>query len=434
MHALLPIILAASSGGRDPEETGVQAAAEFAKRPILHVDMDAFFAAIEQRDHPEWRGLPVVVGAPPDRRGVVSTASYEARRFGVHSAMPSRTAARLCPNAVFVPVDMARYRAVSARLMEILHSYTPQVEPASIDEAFLDVRGAYPHWPDPVVLARALKERIRDELGLTASVGVAPNKFLAKLASDLNKPDGLTATPWEPEAVRSFLAPLPVTRLWGVGPVTAGRLARLGIRRIGDLQRLDPRALSRRLGPAAARQLLALAAGEDPRTVAPERVEKSISHEITFEQDCTDPAVVRRRLIELAENVGARLRRAGKSARTGQLKLRYGDFHTITRRRTFPKPAAADRFLIRCALELLAREDLSRPVRLVGFGVLNLVPEPGMETAGPFQPELFEEGPRSGEHGAAGAADARLDQAVDRLRRQYGRNILRRGDWPSGVR
>ncbi len=397
------------------------ASAESAKRPILHVDMDAFYAAIEQNDHPELQGKPVVVGAPPDRRGVVSTASYEARRFGVHSAMPSRTAGRLCPHAVFLPVRMERYREVSRQVMEILRSFTPVIEQISIDEAFLDIRGSAGRGCTPVEIACRIKKRIRDKTGLTASVGVAPNKFLAKLAGDLQKPDGLTVAPADPEAVRRFLAPLPVTRLWGVGPALARRLATLGVRTVGQLQRCEAARLVRCLGPAAALHLQQLARGEDSRCVVTAREEKSISNETTFPVDCRDPDRVRQTLLELVEKVGRRLRSSGKLARTGQLKLRYADFRTLTRQTKLGPPTNSDRRLLQCAFELLDKTPLSKAVRLVGFGVHGL--EDGNAD---LQPSLFE----AGEVHLSRETEARLDRAVDRLREQFGPGILRRGAWP----
>ena len=309
-------------------------------RTILHVDMDAFFAAIEQRDRPEFRGRPVVIGAPPDRRGVVSTASYEARVFGVHSAMPSRTAARLCPQAVFLPVNMAHYHEVSGQIMDLFASFTPHVEQLSVDEAFLDVAGATRLYGDPPDIARTLKDRIKEETGLTASVGVATNKFLAKLASDLEKPDGLTVLPAEPEHILAFLAPLPVEKIWGVGPSASARFRGAGLRTIGDIQVLSEHSLQQLAGKAFGTHVWRLAHGRDSRTVQPDQGARSISNEYTFDEDCTDPGQVRARLIELTEHVGWRLRRAGLWAGTAHLKLRYEDFTTITRQRTLSGPAA----------------------------------------------------------------------------------------------
>jgi len=392
---------------------------------ILHVDMDAFFAAIEQRDHPEFRGKPVIVGAPPDRRGVVSTASYEARVFGVHSAMPSRTAARLCPHGVFLPVRGERYQEVSGLLMALFREFTPLVEPVSIDEAFLDVSGALRLWPDPVTLAREMKQRIRERLQLTASVGVAPNKFLAKLASELHKPDGLTVVPESAAEIEAFLAPLPVRRIWGVGPATEEILGRVGIRTIGQIQHLAESDLARLLGPAAARHVRELAFGRDSRSVNPETEEKSLSAETTFDEDCADVAVVRQTLVELTERVGRRLRACGREAGTGHIKLRFSDFRTITRQRALRPPSRSDRQLLQCALELFAAETGQGPIRLVGFGVSNLT-TPAEATGEPIQPSLF---PTGEETQAAAQAEGELDRAVDALRERYGEQILRRGSW-----
>jgi len=395
-------------------------AAEFARRPILHVDMDAFYAAIEQHDKPSLRGRPVIVGAPPDRRGVVSAASYEARRYGVRSAMPSRAAARLCPHAVFLPVRMVRYREVSQQIMGIFREFTPLVEQISIDEAFLDVRGVARHWPSPEAVARAVKQRIREKTELTASVGVAPNKFLAKLASDLDKPDGLTVTPWREDEIAEFLAPLPVSRLWGVGPRTAEALERMGLSTIGDIQRADPVLLARRLGPAAADHLLCIAFGRDDRPVVTEHEEKSISHEITFLEDVSDRDHVRDVLVELTERVGARLRRTGRRARVIRVKVRFSNFRTITRSRTLPRPTDVDHDLIHSALELFEHVPESQPVRLIGFGVQDLTPS-GESLQ---QPSLF---PDSQAGGAEAERYRRLDRAVDELRERFGDSAVRWG-------
>ena len=393
---------------------------------ILHVDMDAFYAAIEQRDRPELRGRPVVVGAPPDRRGVVATCSYEARPFGIHSAMPSRTAGKLCPHAVFVAPRMERYEEVSRQVMAILHDYTPLVEPVSVDEAFLDVRGALRLWADAVALAHDLKQRIRTRLELTASVGVATNKYLAKVASDLQKPDGLTIVPATKPEMLAFLAPLPVTKIWGVGKRTEQVLARAGFQTIGDIQRATEPGLAAVVGTNAARDIWQLAHGQDDRPVATDWEEKSISAEETFDVDCADPDVLSQTLLELVERVGARLRQAGKLARTGQIKVRFGDFSTITRQRAFSAPTNTDRGLLRCARELYEREYVQRPVRLLGFGVANLV-EPGAASRA-AQPELF---PEAGADRPA-ARDYHLDRAVDAVRERFGGDALKRGVWPRG--
>jgi DNA polymerase-4 len=385
---------------------------------ILHIDMDAFYAAVELLDHPELRGQPVVVGSPPDKRGVVSTASYEARQYGIRSAMPSRTAGRLCPHAVFLPVRMDRYLEVSEQVMAVIESFTPVYEQISVDEAFLDLAGVLRRWKTGRALAVALKDRIRDELKLTASVGVAPNKFLAKLASDLKKPDGLLVAPDEPEAIAAFLAPLPVSRIWGVGKVTEARLLECGIRTIADVQRLRPDTLAGYVGESLAAHMTELAWGRDDRAVVTEYEAKSISSETTFDEDCTDPEVVRQTLIEQVEHVGHRLRAEDKRARIGHLRLRFEDFTTITRQMRLARPTHADRDLVQCAAELFSREKVKRPVRLVGFGTS------GFGEGGERQGELalgpFERQPEP-------AKVDRLDQAADQLRERFGRTAVRRG-------
>lgn len=382
--------------------------------------MDAFYAAIEVLDHPEWRGLPLVVGSPPDQRGVVSTCSYEARRFGIHSAMPSRTAGKLCPQAIFVPPRMDRYADISAQIMSLFEEFTPFIEPLSLDEAFLDVAGALRLWGDPVAIARELKGRIKSRIGLTASVGVACNKFLAKMASDMNKPDGLTVVPVTEPEIMAFLAPMPVTKMWGVGKVTGARLEQEGIRTISQLQALDLRAMERLFGKAGAVDMADLARGRDTRPVVTHWEEKSISNEHTFPHDEADIGLVRQRLLELAEEVGGRLRKSGKLAKTAQIKLRFSDFSTITRQMSFPAALNSDRELIACAVTLFEREHVVRAIRLVGFGVNNLV-TPDQEA--PVQPELFAELSGTRQDGR----NKKLDQAVDALRQSFGNDVLKRG-------
>jgi DNA polymerase-4 len=394
-----------------------------AARTIFHVDMDAFFAAIEQRDRPELRGLPVIVGARPEQRGVVATCSYEARRFGIHSAMPSSTAARLCPDAIFLAVRRERYSEVSGQVMAAFRATTPIVEPVSIDEAFLDVTGVPGSQEDPPALGYRLKRRIFLDTGLTCSVGIAPNKFLAKIASDLRKPDGLTMVPFAPAEIEAFLAPLPVKRIWGVGGRTADHLAQHGLRHIGQLQKLSPEALSRICGPTFGPRLWELAHGRDDRPVeAGPREEKSISHEETFVTDIADRARLRQELLELVEKVGRRLRQAERQARTVQIKLRFADFRTITRQQSLAQATASDRILVAAAMDLFSRQELPQPIRLIGFGVSGLE-EPRSEQ-GLWQPSLFaEEDPVDQEREQA------LDETIDELRKQYGDQIIRRGTW-----
>lgn len=382
--------------------------------------MDAFYAAVEALDHPEWRGLPVVVGSPPDQRGVVATCSYEARRFGIHSAMPSRTAGKLCPQAIFVAPRMDRYAEISSQIMAIFEEFTPFVEPLSLDEAFLDVSGALRLIGDAVTIARELKGRIKSRIGLTASVGIAINKFLAKMASDMNKPDGLTVVPVTEPEIMAFLAPLPVTKMWGIGKVTGARLEKEGIRLIGQLQALDLRTMERLFGKAGAVDMADLARGRDSRPVTTHWEEKSISNEHTFLHDEADAEHVRQRLLELAEEVAGRLRKSGKLARTAQIKLRFGDFSTITRQMSFPAALDSDRELIACAMTLFRRERVARPIRLVGFGVSNLV---APAQAAPAQQELFADLAGSARDGR----NKKLDQAVDAVRQSFGSEAIKRG-------
>ncbi len=357
-------------------------------RVILHVDMDAFYAAVEVRENPELAGKPLIIGHE-GRRGVVSTCSYEARKFGVRSAMPSVLASRLCPDAIWLPGRMELYIAVSATLRRMFDEEAPVVEPLSIDEAFLDVTGLAAGLAHGAAIARVLKDRIRNEQRLTASVGVAPNKFLAKLASDLEKPDGLCVFPKDDVARR--LWPLPVERLWGVGPKTAEVLRRGGLRSIGDIAGVSETGLAALVGPRMAAHLAALARGEDDRPVSASRESKSISEERTYADDLTDAREIDRELLARAEGVARSLRRHGLLARTVHLKVRTGDFETAMRSRTLHEPTdLADpisdgvRALLRARIELGGRG-----IRLLGVGVSaltatgsvpeSLFPDPGTE-------------------------------------------------------
>jgi nucleotidyltransferase/DNA polymerase involved in DNA repair len=338
-------------------------------RHILHVDMDAFFASIEQRDHPEWRGKPVVVGAGPHERGVVSTCSYEARKFGIHSAMPSREAGRRCPHAIFTPGNHALYAAVSQQVFAVFGRYTPFVEPVSVDEAFLDVSGSLRLFGPPETIAASIRGDLRRELGITGSVGIAHNMFLAKLASDMRKPDGQTVVPRDPADVRAFLAPLPVRRLWGVGKTTAELLQGAGLTTIGDIQRMPPDALSRWVGNSLANHLARLAVGHDERDLTFEWEEKSISRENTFGEDTRDSALLADTLRELADDVGRQVRQSGHFATVARLKLRWSDFRTITRQRPFVAPARDDFTFREMAESLFEAAYDGAAVRLIGFGV-----------------------------------------------------------------
>ena len=385
-------------------------------RLIVHVDMDAFYASIEMRDNPQYRGLPVVVGASPGSRGVIAAASYEARRYGIRSAMPVGEALARCPQALFLAVDMAKYRAVSSQLFEILETFTPQVEPISIDEAFLDLTGCpppagaeHPSEPEslPHAVGRIIRARIRELLQLPASVGVAPNKFLAKLASELAKPDGLRHIgAAEAEAV---LAPLPLTVLRGVGAHTQQRLQGLGLRTVGDLQRTPASVLRASLG-FAAEDLTRLSRGLDDRAVQTSRQTKSIGRETTFEQDTTDREFLARTLGVLAEDVARTLRAEGLAGRTVTLKVRYSNFRTLTRNLTLPAPTNAGAVLYRAAARLLERIGVQiPPVRLVGVSISGLGP------ARLAQVPLF--GPDD--------PNARIDEVVDAINERFGDQTIR---------
>ena len=372
------------------------------QRTILHVDMDAFFAAIEQREHPEYRGKPVIVGGLSSR-GVVATASYEARRSGVHSAMPMTTARRRCPDGIFVQGNYALYRAVSAEIFAIFSRYSPLVEPLSIDEAFLDVTGMGLLAPSPRDLAQRLKAEIREKTALVASVGIAPNKFLAKLASDLEKPDGLVEIRAE-DAVRR-IAPLPVRRLWGVGRRTEEKLLAQGIKTIGEMQQADEKKLARSLGTRAAHALKELSFGRDERRVEPDHEAKSIGKEVTFERDLKSAEEAERELLSLAEKVGWRLRLAGVAARTIQLKVRRADFTTFTRSRTLFEASAHDEPIFRTARDLFRELGIKSGIRLLGVTGENFEPS--------ALPSLFRDEKKE-----------RLYGAIDALKKRFGESII----------
>jgi DNA polymerase-4 len=348
-------------------------------RTILHVDMDAFYASVEQRRHPELRGQPVIVGAP-GARGVVAAASYEARVFGVHSAMPSVQARRLCPHAVFVPGDHEHYGEVSQRLMAVFTSFTPLVEAISLDEAFLDVTGSRRLHGDGPAIGAKIRGAVLDQEGLTCSVGVAPSKFVAKLASEAAKPrvgahgpePGLGVKVVEAHEVLAFLHPLPVQALWGVGPKTLERLQGIGVHSIADLADLDERALLSTLGTANGAHLRQLALGLDDREVVPDHRPKSIGHEETFARDHHRLDTLQLELVRLGDSVAARLRAAGVAGRTVSIKVRFHDFRTITRSVTLPSAVATGPDVIRAAGDLLDRIDPSSGVRLLGVHVSQL--------------------------------------------------------------
>jgi DNA polymerase-4 len=380
--------------GRDPR---FAADADDTGCTVLHVDMDAFFATVEVRRRPDLRGRPVVVGGAGPR-GVVASASYEARRYGVRSAMPSMRARALCPSAVFLPPDFAEYGAASRAVMQIFRDVTPLVEPLSLDEAFLDVAGARRLLGRPRDIAAAIRARVAAEQQLTCSVGVAPTKFVAKLGSAGAKPDGVVVVPRA--LVLDYLHPLPVDALWGVGEKAAATLLRLGLRTVGDLAAAPPAMLRHALGPAAATHLHELAHGRDPRAVQPDQAEKSIGAEVTFDTDVTDPAVIRRAMLGLAEKVAVRLRAGGLAGRTVTIKVRAADFRTVNRSRTLPGGTDVAHEILGTAWSLWQALRFPDSVRLVGVRVDGLTDA----ASAARQPTLGE--PERGWREAEAATDA----------------------------
>jgi DNA polymerase IV len=355
--------------GRDPR-FGPEA--DDAGCTVLHVDMDAFFAAVEVRRRPELRGRPVVVGGVGPR-GVVSSASYEARRFGVRSAMPAMRARALCPQAVFLPPDFSAYSEASQAVMRIFHDVTPLVEPLSLDEAFLDVAGARRLLGRPALIARDIRARVADEQRLTCSVGVAPTKFVAKLGSTRAKPDGVIVVPVG--QVLDFLHPLPVDALWGVGERAAETLHRLGLGTVGELAAAPVGMLRGALGDASATHLHELASGRDPRRVVSEHVDKSIGAEMTYDTDVADPMIIRRSLLALSEKVGARLRAGGHVGRTIAIKVRLADFRTVNRSRTVPTTTDVAREIFETSWALFEALGAAEHIRLIGVRVEGLAAE-----------------------------------------------------------
>jgi DNA polymerase-4 len=380
-------------------------------RTLLHLDLDAFYSSVEQLDDPSLRGRPVIVGGP-SRRGVVCAASYEARRFGVRSAMSTAEARRRCPEGVFLPPRFERYGELSERVFGIYRSYTPLVEPLSLDEAFLDVTQSRSLHGGGRDIAVAIKREVRAGTGLTVSAGVAECKMAAKIASDLGKPDGLVEVP--EGGVAPFLAPLPISRLWGVGKVTEAALRKLGVATIGDLTRFPEAVLVDRFG-SHGRHMKALALGDDPRPVVPDEEAKSVGAEDTFQEDLRGEEALLPQLLAQSGKVARRLRAAGRRGRTVTLKLKYADFTLVTRRCTLDVPTDDGAAIFGAVRADLRRADLSRPVRLTGVSVSGF----GEEGAPP-QLELFGSEPAPGE-----AKRARLNTAIDDLADRFGDGAVR---------
>ncbi len=397
---------------------------EATRRAIIHVDMDAFYASVEQRDRPELRGKPVIVGGHPTR-GVVTAASYEVRPFGVRSAMPMSRAVKLAPHAIVVPPRFSAYAEASEHVFSIFESFTPLIEPLSLDEAFLDVTGSVGLFGPPWEIARRIRARIAEELGLPASAGIASVKFVAKIASDHAKPNGQFEV--RAEETVAFLAALPVSRLWGVGPKAEETLHRHGLRKVGDVAARDVRWLEERLGPGG-RHLWELANGLDDRAVVPDREAKSIGAEDTFEDDLVGLESLRPHVHAQALRVGRRLRKAGVKTRVVQLKVKYGDFELVTRRQTLEEPTDDGQTLYRAAVALFDRIDLSRTVRLTGvsaqdlgdpnalaerqLGLFDLLAEASPQAPAPSATKRFE----------------KLNAAMDRISARFGAGAITMAD------
>ena len=382
------------------------------QRTIIHIDMDAFYASIEQRDNPEFLGKPVIVGAAPKLgrgRGVVSAASYEARRFGIHSAQPVSKAYRLCPNGIFLPVRGRRYEQVSRKIMDIFHEFTPLVEAISLDEAFLDMTGTERLMGNPEKAGRQIKARIWEQEQLKASVGIGPNKLVAKIASDLEKPDGFVMV--RAEEVQDFLAPLPVGRLWGIGKKTEEKLFGLGVYTIGQLAVYPERSLQDIFGKTG-KIVWKYSHGIDDSPVLPFREAKSISNEVTFDKDEAETSILLETLLQLSEKVGYRLRNQELMGRTVVLKVRFSDFSTLVRHATLPKPFFFSETIYREVYRLFENIDLNQSIRLLGVGVTQL------SSAGEEQMDIFEEEDNKRK---------RASEAVDGLKERFGERVIGRG-------
>jgi DNA polymerase-4 len=379
---------------------------------IIHIDMDAYYASVEIRDNPQLADKPIIIGGSPTGRGVVSTANYIARKFGVHSAMPTSQAVRLCPQAILIRPRMDYYATTSEQIRKIFQSYTDLVEPLALDEAFMDVSGSRRLFGDAVTIAKQIKSRIANEVGLTASAGVAPNKFLAKVASDLEKPNGLVVV--EPDAIQSFLDPLPVSRVWGVGAQTQKKLESYGVRTIAHLRSLSREVLKSAFG-INSDHFWRLSRGLDTRPVVPDRDAKSISHETTFHHDLTDKDSLRAWLLDLTDQVARRMRRHKIVARTVHLKVRYSNFETITRSQTLDEPTNSTDAIARLVSDIFSQSQLefSRGIRLIGMGVDKLT------CNRPVQLTLFDQEDTE--------RSKRIDQATDQIRDKFGKLALKRG-------
>jgi DNA polymerase-4 len=381
-------------------------------KSIIHLDMDAFYPAVEVLDNPELKGKPVIVGGSK-KRGVVASASYEARKFGVHSAQPIAKAIRLCPRGIFLPVRMSRYKEVSEQIFKIFYHFTPLVEPLSIDEAFLDVTGSTRLFGNPVDIAKKIKQMVFNKTGLTVSAGVAPSKFVAKIASDMEKPDGLTVVP--PDRIREFLDPLPIKKMWGVGKVTQKALAGLNIRTFKELSQMPVKVLEKKFGKHGIK-MHQLSMGIDEREVMPEHDVKSIGHEETFMRDIIDANEAKKELLSLANRVSRRMRRNSVAGRTITLKVKYSDFVQITRSKTLPKSTEDSREIYSIACSLLEKTEVGkRPVRLLGISLSQLCFF-GQEN----QFTLFEQNETSRKR-------KDLNKALDSLHEKHGEKSIRLG-------
>lgn len=382
----------------------------------FHIDMDAFYASVEQLDHPWLRGKCVIVGGTSNR-GVVSAASYEARRFGVHSAMPNFQARRKCPDGVFMPPRMSRYSEVSRTVMEILREFSPLVQVVSIDEAYLDMSGTKELHGRPENVGRTIKTRVLEATGLTCSVGIAPLKFLSKIASDMDKPDGLTVI--KPDEVAQFIKHLPIQKVPGVGKKTFKSLDQMGIKTLGDIGRFSEKIIEDRFGKYG-RRLMALAAGQDSSTVVPHSPHKSISSERTLRANTMDTELLKHHLLSQAEEVARQLRKAEVKAKTITLKLKHADFKIVTRSTTLATPTQSSKEIFHTAAELLAKYPLKQKIRLIGVGSSGLTAE-----SPPVQLDLFDSRPRSN------ANWERVDRAVDSIHSKFGKGAIKRARFSS---